>query len=78
MKTNHPSSRRVVLKSAAAGLVALAAPAIWTPARAASKRIVVRDDGGIYSKAYGAVFYKPFTDATGIQVVISRRSASEE
>ncbi|WP_447742500.1 ABC transporter substrate-binding protein [Variovorax boronicumulans] len=75
MKTNRPSSRRVVLKSAAAGLVALAAPAIWTPARAASKRIVVRDDGGIYTKAYGAVFYRPFTEKTGIEVVAVQANA---
>lgn len=75
MKTNHPSSRRVVLKSAAAGFVALSAPAIWTPARAASKRIVVRDDGGIYTKAYGAVFYRPFTAKTGIEVVAVQANA---
>jgi len=29
----------------------------------------VRDDGGIYTKAYGAVYYRPFTEATGIEVV---------
>jgi putative spermidine/putrescine transport system substrate-binding protein len=52
-----------------AGAVALAAPAVWSPSRAARKRIVVRDDGGIYTKAYGAVFYRPFTEATGIEVV---------
>ena len=75
MKTNHPSSRRVVLKSAAAGLVALAAPALWSPARAASKRIVVRDDGGIYTKAYGAVFYRPFTQKAGIEVVAVQANA---
>ncbi len=50
-------------------MAALAAPAIWSPSRAAGKRIVVRDDGGIYTKAYGAVFYRPFTEATGIEVV---------
>jgi hypothetical protein len=38
-------------------------------ARAQSKRIVVRDDGGIYTKAYSAVYYKPFTEKTGIEVV---------
>ena len=30
---------------------------------------MVRDDGGIYTKAYGAVFYRPFTEKTGIEVV---------
>ncbi|WP_445657663.1 ABC transporter substrate-binding protein [Achromobacter sp. NCFB-sbj8-Ac1-l] len=68
-RTTYNASRRSALKTAAAGVAALTMPMIWTPSRAASKRIVVRDDGGIYSKAYGAVFYKPFTDATGIQVV---------
>ena len=38
-------------------------------ARAQSKRIVVRDDGGVYTKAYGECFYKPFTQKTGIEVV---------
>lgn len=60
------SRRRLLL---GAGAVALAAPAVWSPSRAAGKRIVVRDDGGIYTKAYGAVYYRPFTAATGIEVV---------
>ena len=62
-------SRRNALKAAASGVVALAAPVIWTPSRAAGKRIVVRDDGGIYSQAYAKAFYKPFTEKTGIEVV---------
>ncbi|TDT99638.1 putative spermidine/putrescine transport system substrate-binding protein [Azorhizobium sp. AG788] len=62
-------SRRTLLKSAAAGAAAVMMPAVWSPSRAAGKRIVVRDDGGIYTKAYGAVFYKPFTEKTGIEVV---------
>ncbi|KAG0736445.1 hypothetical protein G6F24_018344 [Rhizopus arrhizus] len=49
--TSHNASRRSALKTVAAGAAALAMPMIWTPSRAASKRIVVRDDGGIYSKA---------------------------
>ncbi|MGI4859925.1 MAG: ABC transporter substrate-binding protein [Janthinobacterium lividum] len=62
-------SRRSVLKAAAAGAATLGFPAVWTPARAAAKRIVIRDDGGIYTKAYSAVFYRPFTEKTGIEVV---------
>lgn len=62
-------SRRAVLKTAVAGAAALALPSVWTKAHAANKRIVVRDDGGIYTKAYGAVFYRPFTEKTGIEVV---------
>src|SRR5438552_5117518 len=67
LKTGH--SRRSILKASAAGAAALALPAVWSPTRAQNKRIVVRDDGGIYTKAYGAVFYRPFTEATGIEVV---------
>src|SRR6266702_8225803 len=67
LKTGH--SRRSILKATAAGAAALAAPSVWSPSRAAGKRIVVRDDGGIYTKAYGAVYYRPFTEATGIEVV---------
>jgi putative spermidine/putrescine transport system substrate-binding protein len=66
LKTGH--SRRSILK-ATAGAAALTLPAVWSPTRAQNKRIVVRDDGGIYTKAYGAVFYRPFTQATGIEVV---------
>jgi putative spermidine/putrescine transport system substrate-binding protein len=51
------------------GVAATAFPFVWTPSRAAGKRIVVRDDGGIYTKAYGAVCYKPFFEKTGIEVV---------
>lgn len=65
----HNAARRSALKTAAAGLAAVALPTIWTPARAATKRIVVRDDGGIYSKAYASVFYKPFFEKTGIEIV---------
>ena len=68
--TNLPriiTSRRHLLLGA--GAVALTAPAVWSPSRAAGKRIVVRDDGGIYTKAYGAVYYRPFMEATGIEVV---------
>ena len=61
--------RRTVIKTAVAGAAAVAFPFVWTPSRAANKRIVIRDDGGIYTKAYGAVFYKPFTEKTGIEVI---------
>ena len=67
--TTVNTKRRSTLKAAAVGVTALAAPAIWTTAKGQSKRIVVRDDGGIYTKAYNAVYYKPFTEKTGIEVV---------
>jgi putative spermidine/putrescine transport system substrate-binding protein len=66
---NAGRSRRNILKATAAGVAALTLPAVWSPTRAQNKRIVVRDDGGVYTKAYGAVFYRPFTQATGIEVV---------
>jgi putative spermidine/putrescine transport system substrate-binding protein len=62
-----PSRRRVL--QAAAALGTFAAPTVLRFARAQSKRIVVRDDGGVYTKAYGECFYKPFTQKTGIEVV---------
>ncbi len=61
--------RRTAMKTALVGAAAVAFPFVWTSSRAATKRIVVRDDGGIYNKAYDAVFYKPFAKATGIEVV---------
>src|SRR6185437_928982 len=61
--------RRTAMKTMAGGLAAASMPFVWTPSRAAGKRIVVRDDGGIYTKAYGAVYYRPFTKATGIEVI---------
>ena len=62
-------SRRSALRVAVAGLTTLGAPAVLQYARAQSKRIVVRDDGGVYTKAYGECFYKPFTQKTGIEVI---------
>ncbi len=67
--THSRNSRRRVLKAGAVGLASVFGPAVLQFARAQSKRIVVRDDGGIYTKAYGAVYYKPFTEKTGIEVV---------
>ena len=67
--TEITTSRRTALKAAVAGAGLIAAPAVLRYARATSKRIVVRDDGGIYTKAHGAVYYKPFTQKTGIEVV---------
>ena len=63
------TSRRRILQARRRRSPRSAPPAVWSSRRAQSKRIVVRDDGGIYTKAYGAVFYKPFTEKTGIEVV---------
>ena len=61
--------RRTAIGTALAGAAVAAFPFISTPSRAANKRIVVRDDGGIYTKAYGAALYRPFTEKTGIEVI---------
>ena len=62
-------SRRNALRLATVGLATIGAPAVLNYARAQSKRIVVRDDGGVYTTAYGACFYRPFTEKTGIEVI---------
>lgn len=62
-------TRRDVIRLAVAAAGGIAMPAIWTQAKAASKRLVLRDSGGIYNTVYTDVFYKPFQQATGIEVV---------
>jgi putative spermidine/putrescine transport system substrate-binding protein len=62
-------SRRSALGGLGAGVVAIGAPAVWSRAAAQSKRIVVRDAGGPYTKAFTEAFYKPFQEATGVEVV---------
>ncbi len=64
----HLSRRRILL---AGGVMAsgLAAPAVWTSARAQSRRIVVRDPGGPFSNAFKVAFFEPFKKETGVEVV---------
>lgn len=68
MSTSKPTSigRRRAIKLLAGS--ALAMPTIWT-ASAQAKRIVVRDSGGPFTPAFEAAFYKPFREATGIEVI---------
>ncbi|MDH3742975.1 MAG: ABC transporter substrate-binding protein [Hyphomicrobiales bacterium] len=61
-------SRRRFLKRTALASAALAAPAIWTSARA-ERKIVMRDPGGPFTPGFGAAFYEPFEKETGIKVV---------
>lgn len=67
----HPRiSRRAILKGAGAGAAALAFPAVLAPRKTrAVTRIVARDPGGPWEKAMAEAFYKPFQQATGIEVV---------
>ena len=69
MTQDRPDLTRRRLLQAATVAGTVGAPAVLRYARAQSKRIVIRDDGGIYTKAYGAVYYRPFTEKTGIEVV---------
>jgi len=63
-----PSRRRFIRTAGAAGL-ALAAPALWTPARAAGKQITVADNGGALAPVMRKAFYDPFEKETGIRIV---------
>jgi putative spermidine/putrescine transport system substrate-binding protein len=63
------TGRRDALRLIAAGAGALAAPFIIRAADAQGRRIVVRDSGGPFTKGFAEAFYRPFTQATGIEVV---------
>lgn len=70
--------RRTALQGAmamGAGAVSLASPAVWRTAHGA-ERLVVADPGGPYSIGFQEAFHKPFTAATGIEVVPIARSAA--
>jgi putative spermidine/putrescine transport system substrate-binding protein len=74
MQHTSPTSRRGALRKIASGTVALAAPMVWAPGRAA-ETLVVSDPGGVYTTAWTEAYYQPFTKETGIRVVpVVRRS----
>lgn len=67
-----PSRREMIKKMMSFSSAAVCAPFVITPSRGVAQkqqRIVVRDSGGIMSTIYQDVFYKPFTQSTGIQVI---------
>ena len=66
-------SRRDILLGGAAGVLAL--PAI--SARAAAGHVTVRSLGGAYQDAMAAAIHKPFTEATGIEVVSVPSTATQ-
>lgn len=68
-KAQNLARRDAAKKIGAAAVATIAFPFIWTPSRADSRRIVVRDPGGPYSEGFGEAFYKPFRAATGIEIV---------
>jgi putative spermidine/putrescine transport system substrate-binding protein len=62
--------RRDVLKGAGVGAAALTFPAVMAPRKTrAAEKLVVRDPGGPFEKAFQEAFYKPFTKETGIEIV---------
>ena len=62
--------RRSIIKGAALGAAAAAFPAVLTPRKTrAAERLVVRDPGGPFEKAFLEAFYKPFTQETGVEIV---------
>ena len=64
------TNRRRVLTAMGAGAAALAFPTVLTPRKKrAAQRIVIRDPGGPFTKAFDDAFYKPFTKETGIEAV---------
>jgi putative spermidine/putrescine transport system substrate-binding protein len=69
------STRRHIIKSAGVLGIGLAAPAVWTSARAATS-LTCTDSGGLYTTAFTEAFYKPFTRETGIEVVSVSRPAN--
>lgn len=64
---NLKPSRRAVLAGGTAA--ALALPAVWTGARAQTKRLIVRTPGGPTAEAMKKAYYEPFQAATGIEIV---------
>ena len=75
--SNWRPSRRSFLRAGTAllGAASLSAPFI-RPARAAARQIVINQSGGAYQEANQKAFFTPFTQATGIEVVISNLSVT--
>jgi putative spermidine/putrescine transport system substrate-binding protein len=65
----QPLSRRRLLKNVAALTAGAQTLLISTRSRAQTRQLVIRDPGGPYTEGFGAAFYKPFKDATGIEIV---------
>ncbi|BBO59944.1 ABC transporter substrate-binding protein [Mycoavidus sp. B2-EB] len=68
---NQPKSlgRRTIIKLLTVG-AAVYAPFVWTRSKTSPKRqIVIRDSGGLLSRLYKEVFYEPFKQKTGIEVI---------
>ena len=62
-------SRRTFLSTAAAASTAILAAPYIKSARAAERKITVRDPGGPFTAGFKAAYYDPFKAETGIEVV---------
>ena len=61
--------RSFINKSVTAGAMVAAAPYFIGSARAESKRLFVRDAGGMWTEGYRKAYFEPFFKATGIEVI---------
>ncbi len=62
----NPQRRKLLsVATAVAGSLCL----LTSKTRAQTRQLVVRDPGGPYAEGFGAAFYKPFKEATGIDIV---------
>jgi putative spermidine/putrescine transport system substrate-binding protein len=69
-KAKTGPNRRQVVKVMGAGAALIAVPEILVPRKArAAERLVVRNPGGPFEKAFDVALHKPFQQATGVEVV---------
>lgn len=74
MNINDIPSRRTALRKIASSAIAISAPIVWTPSRAADS-LVVSDPGGVYTTAWTEAYYLPFSKETGVKVTpVARRA----
>lgn len=50
-------------------LTTLCVPFMMAPSRASSKRILIRDSGGIINQEYNEVLYKPFSKKRALKLL---------
>ncbi len=78
-KKSVSARRRFIKQSVAAGVAlgstTLAAPFVF--AKKTEQQVVVRGLGGAYQEAMENALYKPFTDATGIKVVVQPATSAQ-
>jgi putative spermidine/putrescine transport system substrate-binding protein len=75
MNPNGIPSRRTALRRIASGAMAISAPLVWTPSRAA-EILRVSDPGGVYTLAWTEAYYAPFAKETNVQVTPVPRRAN--